>query len=162
MEHSHISPRPQICEFTNLWALCEFTKNCSHKSKLQNISWSLCLVGETLARCGIDGGSQCYYHRSIELLLLRVILLVQYSLSSFSLSLSVRLQPRVFAVAVARQSNWCIMFVFLPSLTSPRVLRSRSALSLSARHPPQVTRISLSLSLSLGAPSAKSCVAFRT
>ena len=41
-----------------------------------------------------------------------------------------------------------LLFVFLPSFTSPRVLRSRSALSLSARHPPQVTRISLSLSIS--------------
>ena len=71
-------------------------------------------------------------------------------LSPLSLSLSVRLQPRGFCCRGSLGNPIdALLFVFLPSFTSPRVLRSRSALSLSARHQPQVTRISLSLSLSL-------------
>ena len=77
-------------------------------------------------------------------------------LSPLSLSLSVRLQPRGFCCRGSLGNPIdALLFVFLPSFTSPRVLRSRSALSLCVRHPPQVTRISLSLSLSLGAPSAE-------
>ena len=88
---------------------------------------------------------------------------LSYSFNILSLS-RCAFSRELFAVAVASAIQLMHYCFFLPSLTTPRVLRSLWTLSLCVSSAASLSELSLSLSLSLslGAPSAESCIALRT